>query len=159
MKDIIKILESDGRATPEKIAVMLNRDVETVKAQIKELEEKNIIVSYKAVVNWEKVDKDLIIAMIELKITPQLGQGFDRVAERIYQYPEVKSVYLMSGSYDLSVTIEGKTMREVALFVAQKLAPMECVISTATHFVLRKYKDGGVILTDGPQDDRQVITL
>lgn len=159
MKDIIKILEGDGRATPEKIAVMLNRDVETVKAQIKELEEKNIIVSYKAVVNWEKVDKDLIIAMIELKITPQLGQGFDRVAERIYQYPEVKSVYLMSGSYDLSVTIEGKTMREVALFVAQKLAPMECVISTATHFVLRKYKDGGVILTDGPQDDRQVITL
>lgn len=159
MRDIIKILEKDGRATPEQIAKTLNRDVEEVKRDIKKLEEDKIIASYKAVINWEKVDSDLVVAIIEVKITPQIGKGFDRVASRIYQFPEVKSVYLMSGSYDLSINIEGKTVREIARFVSEKLAPIECVISTATHFVLKKYKDGGVILTDGMKDDREVITL
>ncbi len=159
MRDIIKILEKDGRATPEQIAKTLNRDVDEVKSIIKKMEDEKIIASYKAVINWEKVDSDLVVAIIEVKITPQIGKGFDRVASRIYQFPEVKSVYLMSGSYDLSINIEGKTVREIARFVSEKLAPIECVISTATHFVLKKYKDGGVILTDGMKDDREVITL
>ena len=159
MRDIIKILEKDGRATPEQIAKTLNRDVDEVKSIIKKLEDEKIIASYKAVINWEKVDSDLVVAIIEVKITPQIGKGFDRVASRIYQFPEVKSVYLMSGSYDLSINIEGKTVREIARFVSETLAPIECVISTATHFVLKKYKDGGVILTDGMKDDREVITL
>ena len=159
MRDIINILEKDGRATPEQIANMLKRDVEDVKKIITELEEKHIIASYKAVVNWEKIASDMVVALIEVKTTPQIGMGFDRVAERIYQFPEVKSVYLMSGSYDLAINIEGRTVRDIARFVSEKLAVLECVISTATHFVLKKYKDGGVILTDGPKDDREVITL
>lgn len=159
MREIIKILEKDGRATPEQIAKTLNRNVEEVKQTIARMEEDKIIASYKAVINWEKVDSDLVVAIIEVKITPQIGKGFDRVAERIYQFPEVKSVYLMSGSYDLAINIEGRTVRDIARFVSEKLSALECVISTATHFVLKKYKDGGVILTDGPKDDREVITL
>lgn len=159
MRDIIKILEKDGRKTPEQIAKQLGRDVTEVAKIIKKMEDEKIIASYKAVINWEKVDSDLVVAMIEVKITPQIGMGFDRVAERIYQFPEVKSVYLMSGSYDLAINIEGRTVREIARFVTEKLSVLECVISTATHFVLKKYKDGGVILTDGPVDNREVITL
>lgn len=159
MRDIIKILEKDGRKTPEQIAKQLGRDVAEVAKIIKKMEDEKIIASYKAVINWEKVDSDLVVAMIEVKITPQIGMGFDRVAERIYQFPEVKSVYLMSGSYDLAINIEGRTVREIARFVTEKLSVLECVISTATHFVLKKYKDGGVILTDGPVDNREVITL
>ena len=109
--------------------------------------------------NWEKTDRDVVTALIDLRVTPQRGEGFDKVAERIYKYPQVSSLYLMSGAYDLSVVIEGKTMKEVALFVAQKLAPMESVISTATHFVLKKYKEEGVIFKPEGKDSRQVITL
>lgn len=101
------------------------------------MEKENVIVGYKTIVNWDKTDKDVVVALIELRITPQRGEGFDKVAERIYKYPQVKSLYLMSGAYDLAVTIEGKSMKEVALFVAQKLAPMDSIISTATHFVLK----------------------
>ena len=107
----------------------------------------------------EKTDKEFVTAMIELKVTPQRGEGFDKIAERIYRYPEVKSLYLMAGAFDLTVVIEGKTMKEVALFVSDKIAPMECVLSTATHFVLKKYKDNNVIFEDDTKDDRQVITL
>ena len=159
MRDIIKILEKDGRKTPEQIAKQLGRDVAEVAKIIKKMEDEKIIASYKAVINWEKVDSDLVVAMIEVKITPQIGMGFDRVAERIYQFPEVKSVYLMSGSYDLAINIEGRTVREIARFVTEKLSVLECVISAATHFVLKQYKDGGVILSDGPVDNREVITL
>ena len=159
MRDIINILEKDGRATSEEIARILNRDVNEVKEIIRDLEEKNIIASYKAVINWEKIDSDMVVAMIEVKTTPQIGMGFNRVAERIYQFPEVKSVYLMSGSYDLAINIEGRTVRDIARFVSEKLSVLECVISTATHFVLKKYKDGGVVLTDAPADGREVITL
>ena len=116
-------------------------------------------VGYKTIVNWDKTDKDVVVALIDLRITPQRGEGFDKVAERIYKYPQVKSLYLMSGAYDLSVTIEGKSMKEVALFVAQKLAPMDSIISTATHFVLKKYKEEGIVFEDDEKDTRQVITL
>ncbi len=159
MKKILELLERDAKLTAEQVAVMLDRDPVAVAAQIKELEEKNIIVGYKTVVNWENTDHEPVSAMIELKVTPQRGEGFDEVAKRIYQYEEVSSVYLMSGGFDLTVIIEGKTMKEVALFVAEKLAPMEQVLSTATHFVLKKYKVDGVILNDKPEDTREVISL
>lgn len=101
----------------------------------------------------------MVTALIELKVTPQRGEGFDKIAERIYKYPQVTSLYLMSGAYDLAITIEGKTMQEVALFVAQKIAPMDSIISTATHFVLKKYKEEGIVFEDDEKDTRQVITL
>ncbi len=158
-KEILRILEQNAFETPADIAEKLGVDADAVKTKIAELEEKQIIVGYKAVINWDKADKDLVTALIDLKITPQPGQGFDRVAEKIYQFDHVKSVYLMSGGYDLSVTIEGKSMKDVALFVAEKLAPMDCVLSTTTHFILRKYKDGGIILSQANTDSRQMITL
>lgn len=158
MLEILRIIEKDGLASPEKIAEISGRDVETVKKQIGELKESGIIAGYKAVVNWDKYDSTTVIALIDVKMTPQLGSGYDRVAEKIYNYPFVKSVYLMSGGYDLSITIEGKGLKEIANFVSEKLAPMECVISTTTHFILRKYKEEGFIL-DGPEekDSREVI--
>ncbi len=159
MKKILELLERDATLTAEQIAVMLDRDPAGVAAQIKDFEEKNIIVGYKTIVNWENTDSEPVSAMIELKVTPQRGEGFDEVAKRIYQYEEVSSVYLMSGGFDLTVIIEGKTMKEVALFVAEKLAPMEQVLSTATHFVLKKYKVDGVILNDKHEDTREVMSL
>ena len=142
---ILRLLENDARLTAEQISVMLDCDVEEVKKEIKDYEENGTILGYKTVVDWEKTEVESVTAMIDVKLTPQRDRGFDRVAEKIYNYPEVKSVYLMSGAYDLSVLIEGKTMKEVAFFVSQKLAPIEAVISTATHFVLHKYKDKGVL--------------
>lgn len=159
MKDILEILERDSRTSAEKIAAMTGRDIEEVKQMVKKLEEENIIAGYTTVVNWEKTDAECVTALIEVKVIPTRGQGFDKVAARIYNFPEVKALYLMSGSFDFSVIIEGKTMKEVALFVAEKLAPLESIMSTATHFVLKKYKDEGVILHEKLKDDREVITL
>jgi len=159
MKKILELLERDASLSAEQIAVMLNRDPAEVAAQIKEFEDNNIIVGYKTIINWENTDSEPVSAIIELKVTPQRGEGFDEVAKRIYQYEEVASLYLMSGGFDLAVIIEGKTMKEVALFVAEKLAPMEQVLSTATHFVLKKYKVDGVIVNDKYQDTREVISL
>ena len=139
------MLERDAKLTPKQLSVMLNISIDEVNTYIEELEQNGTILSYKAVVDWEKTDRESVTAMIDVKLTPQKDKGFDRVAEKIYNYPEVKSVYLMSGAYDLSVLIEGKTMKEVAFFVSQKLAPIDEVISTATHFVLHKYKDTGVL--------------
>ena len=143
--EILRLLENDSRLTAEQLAVMLDKDVKEIECEIAEYEENGTILGYKTVVDWEKTDKESVTAMIDVKLTPQRDRGFDRVAEKIYNYPEVKSVYLMSGAYDLSVLIEGRTMKEVAFFVSQKLAPIEEVISTATHFVLHKYKDKGVL--------------
>jgi len=159
MKKILELLEKDATLTAEQLAVMLDRDPKQVAAEIKEYEKKNIIVGYKTIINWEKTEYEPVSAIIELRITPQRGEGFDEVAKRVYQYEEVSSVYLMSGGFDLAVLIEGKTMKEVALFVAEKLAPMDQVISTATHFVLKKYKVDGVIINDKPKDTREVISL
>ena len=142
---ILKLLESDARLTLNQISIMLDTPIDEVNSCINEMEANGTILGYKAVVDWEKTDKESVSAMIDVKLTPQRGKGFDRVAEKIYNYPEVKSVYLMSGGYDLSVLIEGKTMKEVAFFVSQKLAPIDEVIATTTHFVLHKYKDTGVV--------------
>lgn len=160
MEEILKILDKEqGKVSREKIAQMLGISEEEVSAKIRELEKQNIIVGYKTMVNWDKTDVDMVTALIELRITPQRGEGFDRVAERIYKYPQVRSLFLMSGAYDLAVTISGKSMKDVALFVASKLAPMDSIISTATHFVLKKYKEEGIVFEDDEKDTRQVITL
>lgn len=159
MEEILEILEKNGRMSEEQIAVMLNMSVEKVHAAIKRLEEENIILGYTSLVNWEKTSRETITALIEVKVTPQRGEGFDKVAERIYMYPEVKACYLMSGGFDLTVILEGKTMKEVALFVAQKLAPLESVLSTSTHFVLKKYKDKGVVYEGNGKDNREAIIL
>ena len=153
--DILKVLEKDAKLTPEQIATMLNLDASEVRNEISDMEKSGIILGYNTVVDWEKTDRETVSAMIDVKLTPQRDRGFDRVAEKIYNYPEVKAVYLMSGSYDLSVLIEGRTMKEVAFFVSQKLAPIEAVISTATHFVLHKYKDTGVLYDATNIDERE----
>ena len=160
MEEILNILDKEkGNVSRAKIAQMLGMEEKEVADKIEKMEKENVIVGYKNIVNWDKTDKDVVVALIELRITPQRGEGFDKVAERIYKYPQVKSLYLMSGAYDLAVTIEGKSMKEVALFVAQKLAPMDSIISTATHFVLKKYKEEGIVFEDDEKDTRQVITL
>lgn len=160
MEEILNILDKEkGNVSRAKIAQMLGMEEKEVADKIEKMEKENVIVGYKTIVNWDKTDKDVVVALIDLRITPQRGEGFDKVAERIYKYPQVKSLYLMSGAYDLSVTIEGKSMKEVALFVAQKLAPMDLIISTATHFVLKKYKEEGIVFEDDEKDTRQVITL
>ncbi|HHW89544.1 MAG TPA: Lrp/AsnC family transcriptional regulator [Clostridiales bacterium] len=145
-REILKILTDDARHAPKEIAVMLGVEEQKVKHTIKELETKGIIVKYTTVINEEKMGKDLVEAFIEVKVSPQHNRGFDAIAEEIYQFEEVKSLYLMSGAYDLAVIVEGKTLKEVAMFVSQKLSTLERVISTATHFILKKYKDGGVLL-------------
>ncbi|MDD6483426.1 MAG: Lrp/AsnC family transcriptional regulator [Clostridiales bacterium] len=158
--NILRILEKEkNNVSRAKIAHMLGISDAEVDAEIKKLEDNNIIVGYKTLINWDKTDREVVTALIELRVTPQRGEGFDKIAERIYKYPQVTSLYLMSGAYDLAVTIEGRTMKEVALFVAQKLAPMDDIISTATHFVLKKYKEEGIVFEDDEKDTRQVITL
>ena len=135
--EILKLIENDAKLTAAQIATMLGRDVAEVEAAIAELEQNNTILGYNTVIDWEKTDREYVTAMIEVKLTPQRDRGYDRIAEKIYKYPEVQAVYLMSGgAHDLSILIEGKTMKEVSFFVSQKLAPTEAVISTATHFVL-----------------------
>lgn len=159
MDEILEILEKNARASEEEIALMLNKSVDEVKQAIKKLEEDNVIVGYNTLINWEKSSKETVIALIEVKVTPQRGQGFDKVAERIYRYPQVKACYLMSGGFDLTVIIEGNSMKEVALFVAEKLAPLESVLSTATHFVLKKYKEEGITFEQNGKDDREALIL
>jgi DNA-binding Lrp family transcriptional regulator len=153
-KQLLKLLENNATLTPEQLAAAINADVESIRKAISELEQNGTILGYKTIIDWEKTNEEAVSAMIDVKLTPQKDRGFDRVAEKIYNYPEVKSVYLMSGAYDLSVLIEGKTMKEVAFFVSQKLATIDGVISTATHFVLHKYKDTGV-LYDAPEIDER----
>lgn len=157
-REILEILQNNSRLRPEQIAAMIGVAQAEVEDRVKELEEKRIIIKYHTLINWELAGEEVVSALIEVKVTPQRGSGFDNIAERIYRFPEVKAVYLMSGRYDVSVLIEGKTMKEVALFVAMKLATIENVQSTATHFVLKKYKQEGVILEDKEKDRRLVIS-
>lgn len=158
MEILLEMLEKDARLTPEQIAIMTQKDEGDIKAAIDAYEKEGVILGYKALVNWEKTEREYISAIIELKVTPQRDRGFERIAEKIYNYPEVKDLYLMSGAYDFQVIIEGKTLREVARFVAERLAPIDGVISTATHFVLKKYKDNGCIFK-APEKDERVNTI
>lgn len=158
MNDLLKLLENDARLSPESLALMLDKEVGDIKTMIEDYENAGVILGYQTIIDWDKTDvEETVSAIIEIKITPQREHGYDRVAQKIYNYPEVESVYLMSGGYDLSVSIKGKTMREVALFVAERLAPIDGVLSTATHFVLRKYKDNGVVYGAAPVDERGMM--
>lgn len=156
-REILTLLEDDCRLNSEQLATMLNKEVGEIKELISTYEKDGVILGYKALIDWDKTDREYVTALIELKVAPQRDRGFDKVAEKIYRYPEVQSLYLMSGSFDLAVFIEGKTMKEVAYFVAEKLAPMEYIVSTATHFVLRKYKDKGTIYGPAKKDMRETI--
>lgn len=155
MNELLKLLENDARLSPESLALMLDKEVGDIKTMIENYENAGVILGYQTIIDWDKTDvEETVSAMIEIKITPQREHGYDRVAQKIYNYPEVESLYLMSGGFDLAVFIKGKTMREVALFVAERLAPIDGVLSTATHFVLRKYKDNGVVYGTTPVDER-----
>ena len=161
LEKIAEILHRDCRLSVEQVATMLDMTPVEVAAAIDRLEKDGTILGYGAVVDWDKLEdaNDRVTAYIELKVTPQRNNGFDRLAERIYQYPEVKSLNLMSGSYDFGVTVEGDNIKDISLFVSQHLAPMESVISTATHFVLKLYKNDGFIYKNEEEDDREVISL
>ena len=143
-KKLLRLLEQNAYASKESIAAELGATVAEVDSAVSRLEKEKVILGYTAMIDWDKTKNQTITAMIEIKIIPTPGEGFDKVARRISNYPQVKSVYLMSATYDILVSIEGKTLQEIAMFVAQKLAPMAGVQSTATHFVLKKYKDKGI---------------
>lgn len=155
---ILQAMDKNSKLTPEDLAAMFGSTKEEVQNVIKELEEEAIICGYPTLINWDKTDCEKVTALIEVKVTPQRGLGFDKIAERIYKFDEVESVYLMSGGFDLTVIIEGKSMKEVAAFVSSKLSPMEAVLSTATHFVLKKYKQHGLPLISENIDERMSIT-
>ena len=155
---ILNILTEDARTPISQIAVMLGESEATIADTIARLERQRIILKYPALVNWERVDVDQVEAMIEVRVTPQRGEGFEAIAEQIYRFDEVSSVYLMSGGYDLLVNMKARTMRQLALFVAEKLSTIEHVISTATHFVLKKYKDQGVLMDESTEDLRLKVT-
>lgn len=157
-RDILKILERDARATSEQIAVLTGIPEETVRRQIGAWEENGVIRRYKTVIDWDKLDVERVFAFIDVRVTPARGVGFDDVAERIYRYPEVHSVYLVSGTHDLRCVVEGRNIREVGDFVAQKLATIDRVHGTETHFLLKKYKDDGDIFAEGESDNRLMVT-
>ncbi|HKL79318.1 MAG TPA: Lrp/AsnC family transcriptional regulator [Mobilitalea sp.] len=155
---ILEAIDKNSKLSVLDLAIMLGSTEEEVAIIIKQMEEETVICGYPTLINWDKVKCERVTALIEVKVTPQRGLGFDKIAERIYQFDEVKSVYLMSGGFDLTVIIEGKTMKEVATFVSAKLAPMETILSTATHFVLKKYKEHGLPLVKTKHDERMLIT-
>jgi len=146
MKEVFRILEQDARRTPQQIATMTGIPLAEVKKAIKKAEGDRTILKYKTMVNWDKLGEEQVWALIEVKVLPQRDVGFDAIAERIYRFPEARSVYLLSGTYDLAVTVVGSNMREVAAFVSEKLAPLESVQGTVTHFLLKRYKEDGEIL-------------
>lgn len=157
MRNLLQLLEQDCTLTDEQLASMANMTVEEVRATKAKLEEDKIILGYKAIVDWDRTQREAVTALIEVNVTPQRGEGFDRVAERIYQYEEVESVYLMSGSFDLAVLISGRTLKEVASFIGERLAPLEDVTGTATHFILKKYKEKHLIFEKQEKQEREFI--
>lgn len=156
--EILKILQRDARTHAKQIAAIAGGSEEEVKGKIKEFEKRGVIRKYKTIVNWEKLGKEPVSAMIDVKVTPVRGKGYDAIAERIMGFPEVKTLYLMSGTYDLSVLVEGRDMKEVATFVAEKLAPLEQVQSTVTHFLLKKYKEDGDVLFEREEKKRLAVS-
>ncbi len=152
--EVLKLLSKNAKYTAEDIAIMLGISESDVKQYIEELEKDNIIRGYKAVVDWEKIDGTYVSAIVELNVVPKAGLGFEEVAEKVMSYPEVEAVYLMSGDYDLNLIVKGKTLKDIAWFVAKELATIDSVTSTATHFVMRRYKEMDVELITGSDDDR-----
>ena len=156
-EELLTMLEQDARLTPAQLADMAQIDLAEVEEILREFEKNNTILGYKTVIDWDKTDREQVTALIEVKITPQRGMGFDQIARQIYSHHQVESVYLMSGGFDLTVIISGRTMRDVARFVSEQLAPMENVLSTGTHFILKKYKEQGVTFNPDDTDDREVM--
>jgi len=154
----LALLQEDARLKPEVLATMLGATVEEVKAAIEAMEQNHVIVKYATIVNWSKMHDEKVTALIEVQITPERGRGFDRIAESIYLYPEVKSLYLMSGAYDLQVEIEGDSLKQVASFVSNKLSTIEAVLSTKTYFILKKYKQDGIIFEENESDHRMMVS-
>ena len=159
MEKLLKLLENDATLTASELAVMLSKEEGDIKELVNKLRDEGVILGCRTVIDWDKTDVEYVSALIEVKVTPQRDDGFDRIAEKIYNYPEIKAVYLMSGGFDFTVLIEGKTMKEVAYFVARKLAPIEYVTATSTHFVLKKYKDNGVIYKTPEKDPREAMMI
>ena len=157
-EQILAIIEKNSRISVKELAVILGAEEIDVANELKAMEEEGIVCGYHTMIDWEKTDIEKVTALIEVRITPQRGQGFDKLAERIYKYPEVNSVYLISGGYDLLVSLEGKSLKQVSSFVSDKLSTLDGVLSTATHFVLKKYKDHGTILGKKYEDTREMIT-
>ena len=156
MNKLLKLLEKDARLTTEQLAAMMNCTEKEVADQIRALEKDGTIRAYQAMIDWGRTDRAYVTAMIELKVTPKRDYGFEAIAEQIMRFEEVETVYLMSGGYDLSVVVSGRTFQEVAMFVAKRLSTLESVVSTATHFVLRRYKEKGVPFLCEPKDEREV---
>ncbi len=155
---ILTFIEKNSRIDLKDLAIVLGVDVAAVIKELEAMEDEHIICGYHTLINWEKTGIEKVTAMIEVRVTPQRGMGFDKVAERIYNYPEVESVYLISGGFDFMVILEGKTLREVSSFVSDKLSPLESVLSTKTNFILKKYKDHGTIMAEPAKDERMKIT-
>lgn len=157
MEDVLRLLEKDARFTPQQLAAMTGKKADDIEEAIKKCESDNVIIGYTALVDWDKVDPNAVTALIEVKIAPQRGAGFDRIAERIYQFEEVESLYLMSGAFDLAVIISGRSIREISEFVFGRLAPIDGVTSTATHIILKKYKDKHRVFANQEEQQERLL--
>lgn len=156
--EILSYLEKNSRVDLGELSVLLGVEEAEVANEIADMEKEKIICGYHTMIDWDKTGVEMVTALIEVRVTPQRNQGFDRIASRIYNYPEVNAVYLISGGYDLLVTLEGKTLKEVSQFVSDKLSPIDEVVSTATHFILKKYKDHGTIMVKKKESERMLVT-
>lgn len=157
-EQLLSIIEKNSRVEITELAIILGVTEIQIANELKAMEEEGIICGFHTLIDWEKTNIEKVSALIEVRVTPQRGQGFDNIAERIYKYPEVNSVYLISGGYDLLVTLEGKSLKEISSFVSDKLSTLESVLSTATHFILKKYKDHGTIIAKAYTDERMKVT-
>ncbi len=155
---MLTFIEKNSRIDLKELAIVLGVDVATVMNELEAMEAEHVICGYHTLINWDKTGIEKVTAMIEVRVTPQRGMGFDKVAERIYNYPEVESGYLISGGFDFMVILEGKTLREVSQFVSEKLSPLDSVLSTKTNFILKKYKDHGTVMAEPGRDERMKIT-
>ncbi len=157
-EELLSVIERNSRISLDELAVILGVSKEAVIDEMTKLEKEGVICGYHTLIDWEKTSQEKVNALIEVRVTPQRGQGFDKIAERIYNYPEVRAVYLISGGYDLLVTLEEKSLKEISMFVTDKLSTLDSVLSTATHFILKKYKDHGTILGKKHVDEREIFT-
>ena len=157
-EQILKTIEKNSRISMKELAILLGKEEIDVANEVAAMEAEGVICGYHTLINWEQTSLEKVNALIEVRVTPQGGQGFDNIAERIYKYPEVDAVYLISGGYDLLVSLEGKSLKEISSFVSDKLSTLDSVLSTATHFVLKKYKDHGTVLSKKEEDEREKIT-
>lgn len=157
-EELLSLIEKNSKMSLKELAVLLGADELEIANEMEALEKEGVICGYHTLIDWDKTKSEKVTALIEVRVTPQRGQGFDKIAERIYKYQEVRSVYLISGGFDLLVTLEGKSLKEISAFVSDKLSTLDSVLSTATHFILKKYKDHGTILDKKHEDEREVIT-